>query len=58
MDEMKPVLERWVVVNCPSFNSLSFGKVSVKLHNFSVPGGLPSHGWSETHPLTMSAEQL
>ena len=43
MDEMKPVLERWVLVNCPSLNSLTFGKLSVKLHNFRVPGskGVP-----------------
>ena len=43
MDEMKPVLEQWVLVNCTSLNSLTFGKVSVKLHNFRVLGskGVP-----------------
>ena len=38
MNEMKPVVERWVLVNCTSLNSFTFWKVSVKLHKFRVPG--------------------
>ena len=61
MNEMKPIRERWVLVNCTSLNNFTFWKVSVKLHNFWVPiykGVFPSQEWNETHPLTMSAGQL
>ena len=60
MDEEKLILKRWVLANYTNLKSFTFWKMRVNLCNFRIPvyKGFLSQGLSESHRLTMSAEQL
>ena len=65
MNEVKPFLWRWLVANYAAVKlydwkvSLS-EKLVFKYTTLGLPfiRGFPSHEWNETHPLTMTGDQL
>ena len=60
MNEMKPIIKRWVLANYTSVKWFTFWKVSAKICNFRVSfiRGFPSHEWNDTHPWTMTASRV
>ena len=51
MNEMEPILKRWLLANYTSVKRFGFWKVSAKICNFSVPvyKGVPLP-WMKWHP--------
>ena len=59
MNEMTPIVERWLLATYTRVKSYTFRKVSTKLYNFRVPvyKGVSPHEWNDTHPLAMISAQ-
>ena len=60
MNEMKPILQRWLLAKYGTMQTFTFWKVNAKLYNIRVPfiRGFPSHEWNDTRLLTMIVGQL
>ena len=54
MNEMKPILERWLLVKY-TLDQLVFIYPTL---GFPIITWFPSHEWNEIHPLTMTTGQL
>ena len=60
MNEMKPILSRWLLYNYTTVKTSTFWKLCLKPYNLGFPfiKGLSSNEWNENHTSTKISVKL